>query len=197
MNALSIVEPDPSFQPFVAALAIRMADEGIPIRAIARATRLPSDQIYSAIREAIDRGQIVDMPKDEWPVGSSRTTRTPNFPGILENEDTFQFACSRCFKLTKQEANVFGALLKRVEVTREQVHSAIESGRPGEHREPTEPKIIDVVICKLRKKMALHDIHINTSWGKGYYIEGKQRERAVGMMNGYVLHDIAASKDVA
>lgn len=31
-----------------------------------------------------------------------------------------------------------------------------------------EIKIIDVYVCKLRKKLALHEITIDTVWGRGY-----------------------------
>jgi hypothetical protein len=181
MNALSLVEPDPAF---ASAMAVRMADEGIPIRAIARATRLPSSEVYSALQDAIDRGVIVQMPKDDWPSNSNRGTRSPSFPSTLERDDIFLFACSKAYKLTRLEASVFAVLLRRDMATKEQLHLASEASRPGENRAPTEPKIVDVVICKLRKKLTPHNIPIETSWGNGYYIAAEHQATAVAALGG-------------
>jgi len=193
MSALSVVEPHPSIASFASALAVRMADEGIPVRAIARATRLPSDQVYSALRDAIDRGLIFQIPKDDWPVGSTRETRTPQFPSALSNDDDFLFACAQAYKITRLEASVFAILLKRDMATKEQLHTASEASRPSEHRKTTEPKIVDVVICKLRKKLTPRGIIIETSWGNGYYISPENQAKALAEL-GVTL---APVKDVA
>ena len=36
--------------------------------------------------------------------------------------------------------------------------------------EPGEEKIIDVLVCKIRKKLKPYGIDIKTHWGRGYYL---------------------------
>jgi hypothetical protein len=191
---LSLVQPDPSLQPFVEAVAIRLADEGIPIRAIARATRLAPGSVYETLRDAIGRGAICEMPKDDWPSGQSRQARAPFVNPAFDEAETFKFACARCFKATPQEAAILATLLKRRECTKEQLHVAIEQGRSGESQKnsPTAIKIIDVFICKLRKKLTPHNIKIETVWSQGYMISAENRERAINMLNEYAGEHVDA-----
>ena len=59
----------------VDAIAVRLADEGVPLRAIARATNTPSDQLRTKLREARDEGRLLDLPKEDWPPGFPRDQR--------------------------------------------------------------------------------------------------------------------------
>jgi DNA-binding response OmpR family regulator len=175
MNALAIVIPEPVSDTF--AVAVRLADEGIPVRAIARATHLPSEDVYEALREAILRGSIVDMPRDDWPPGNSRSQRSVFNGTPLEQEQALKCACARFFKTSPLEAAMLALMLKRTEVTKQQLHLTIEENRLG--KEQTDPKMVDVMICKLRKKLKLHDVEIETMWGIGYLISSAHRERAI------------------
>jgi two-component system cell cycle response regulator CtrA len=67
--------------------------------------------------------------------------------------------------LTAAEARLFSALTARDMATKEQLMTALYSGRPDE--EP-EIKIIDVFVCKIRKKLKPFGVKINTVWGQGY-----------------------------
>ena len=179
--SLTIVQPDPAIRPALEATAIRMADEGIPVRAIARTTRLPSDDVYEVLNNAVMRGVIVEIPKDDWPTGSSRISRNPCLGTALEEEEELKLACSRCFKATPLEASVLAILLKRTVVTKAQLHQVIELGRRRE-REETDPKIVDVIICHLRKKLKKFDINITTVWGVGYLIPPTDRQDALNTL---------------
>jgi DNA-binding response OmpR family regulator len=183
MNALTVVEQDPSIRPFVEAVAIRMADEGVPVRAIARATRVPSDEVYGILRDAVARGAIVDIPKDDWPVGSNRSSRVAFNGTPLQNEEELKFACARYFKATRLEAAILALLLRRSEATKQQLHIVIEQNRPTEGREETDPKMVDVIICHLRKKLRKRDIEIETVWGIGYLITPAGRDKALAILN--------------
>lgn len=67
--------------------------------------------------------------------------------------------------LTPNEARLFGLLYKSELVTKAGAMVALYSDRPNE--EP-EIKIIDVFICKVRKKIERFGIEIETIWGLGY-----------------------------
>lgn len=178
MNALTVVEQDPSVLPALQAVAIRMADEGVPVRAIARSTRISSDDLYMTLRDAIGRGVLVEMPKDDWPLGSSRGARTAFNGTALENEDALKVACAKIFKATRLEAAILSVMFKRTEVTKQQLHQVIEQSRPP-GREETDPKMVDVIICHLRKKLKPFGIEIETVWGIGYLISVEGRDLAI------------------
>lgn len=70
-------------------------------------------------------------------------------------------------RLTGAESCVLGALFRRDHCTKDQIMRAVYSARVD-----TEPqiKIIDVFVCKIRKKLAPFGITIGTLWGRGYYM---------------------------
>jgi two-component system cell cycle response regulator CtrA len=45
-----------------------------------------------------------------------------------------------------------------------------------------EIKIIDVFVCKLRKKMEIFGVKIETIWGRGYYMTPEMKAKAAAMM---------------
>src|ERR1019366_951140 len=96
-------------------MAVRLADEGIPVRAIARGLKIPSADLYDILNHALIDGKIVELPKDDWPAGSSRAQRAVFAGTILENEDTLRSLCVRLFKATRQQAAVIAIMLKRTE----------------------------------------------------------------------------------
>lgn len=82
-------------------------------------------------------------------------------------------------KLTKIEASLLDKLLSmrgRV-VDKEFLFNHIYSLRPSN---VPEPKIIDIFICKLRKKLKSNGgPEILTSWGRGYFIERELEPKLV------------------
>ncbi|MCX5570602.1 helix-turn-helix domain-containing protein [Kaistia sp. K-TC2] len=82
--------------------------------------------------------------------------------------------------LTPHEARVFLALLKRDVCSKEQLmNAAYDLLHDGEL---PAIKIIDVFICKIRRKLKPHDISIGTLWGRGYYLDAEARQRANDMI---------------
>ena len=67
--------------------------------------------------------------------------------------------------LTPSEARVLGLLLKRDVATKDGLMVALY-GRGN--REEAEIKIVDVFICKIRKKLKPFSLTIETVWGQGY-----------------------------
>ena len=118
-------------------------------------------------------GVLLEMPRDDWPPGSGRHQRSVFTGTPLEQDSALKHACARFFKASPIEAAMLGALLKKTEVTKAQLHQVIENNRPSGRDEPTEEKIVDVMICKLRKRLksANETYTVMTVWGSGYYIE--------------------------
>lgn len=181
MNALVAVAPS---EPYPGSIAVRLADEGIPVRAIARALSTPSSDLYELFRDALLSGTILEMPKDDWPPGTTRSQRSPFNGTTFEDDTSLKCACARFFKCSPLEAVMLAAMLRRNEVTKQQLHHVIEQNRPGDSaRDETDPKMVDVMICKLRKKLRPHKIEIETMWGLGYLISAPHRERAVALLS--------------
>lgn len=89
----------------------------------------------------------------------------------LEQKIGFFFECPPQFGLTRQEAVVFGLLLKNPLVTKEFAVSAMYLHKQDE----AEAKIVDVLVCKARKKLKVWDVKIETVWGQGYRLPPESR----------------------
>lgn len=168
-----------------AVLAARLADEGLPVRAIARSLKIPSEDVRSMLHDALAEGTIVEFPRDDWPPGQKRNSFGPALDTFIASEEDMRAACSRYFGTTHQQAIVLTVLLKRPEATKEQLHQAIERARP-DGKEPTHIKLVDVLICILRRKLKEFNYSIKTMWGTGYFMEAKDRVRAVKELNEFV-----------
>lgn len=192
MNALAaILSPEPTPLPLIIIhgldteqrqIAARLADEGVPVLAIARGMKLSSTDVYDALADALEQGVILEMPKPDWPPGTSRQNRNALAGTILDNDDNLKFACARLFKATRLEAALLGMLLKRQEVTKSQLHTVIEQNRPSETADETDIKMVDVLICHLRKKLKPHNLSIETVWGIGYLMKREAREQAAALL---------------
>lgn len=179
MNAPVAVGLDFGREP--SAVAVALADEGIPVRAIARALHVPSSDLYELLKEAIAAGTIVELPKDDWPPGTTRQQRS--ISNGVPPDDAVKCACARFFKCSPLEAVMLAAMLKRNEVTKQQLHHIIEQNRPGDPaREQTDIKMVDVMICKLRKKLKPHKIEVETMWGTGYLISAPDRAHGLKLL---------------
>lgn len=66
-------------------------------------------------------------------------------------------------QLTEKEALLCQLLMKRGQATKEQIMHHLY-----QMRDEAEIKIVDVFVCKVRKKLKPFGIKIETIWGKGY-----------------------------
>lgn len=69
------------------------------------------------------------------------------------------------WRLTASEARVFAHLTTRKVASKQSIMAALYSDRPDDD---PEMKIVDVFICKLRKKVKPFGVEIQTVWGHGY-----------------------------
>jgi two-component system cell cycle response regulator CtrA len=78
--------------------------------------------------------------------------------------------------LTAKEEEICRVLLKRSRVHREALHRLLYLQEPE-----TELKIIDVFVCKVRKKLAPFGVVIQTIWGQGYTLAEGSREKLLAL----------------
>lgn len=78
------------------------------------------------------------------------------------------------YGLTAHEGRLLGMLITREQCTKEQLLAGIYSARADD---PPEIKIVDVYVCKIRKKLKPFGIEIETLWGVGYRIAPASKAR--------------------
>lgn len=171
-------------------VAVRAANEGIPVAAIARIIDEPFDVAHNILTSALSTAEIVEMPKNDWPPTAKRSDRLPTSPRIANAED-LEFVCQKEFKLTNLEAGFITVLLRNQWADKEKLHGVVERQRASRYQKPeqselTDPKIVDVIMCKLRKKLRTADpaIVVTTAWGKGYYFEPVVKQRVYDRIGG-------------
>lgn len=98
------------------------------------------------------------------------------------DDSTLQMMCSSFFKLTPLQAAVFATIIRRPSVTKSQLHQAIENNRDA-NQDPTDLKMVDVVVCHIRKKVKSYQLTIDTIWGIGYSMDREVRDRAMGLLD--------------
>jgi hypothetical protein len=161
---------------------INLAYEGVPQRAIARALQLPANEVREVVAEAVARGIIVRPSESEWPQGS-RAPRHPAFTRPPVDEGAL-LAAAQSLALTKTQAALFLALVRRKFCTNEILHGIVDSRRRA-HSTSTNHKIVGVMICSIRKRLGSR-YTIQTVQGSGYFMPDDDRRRAAAHLLGCI-----------
>lgn len=183
--------------PILSSIAARLANEGIPVNVIARGLEVPAADVRLSLDADLASGRITEMPAADWPPTARRADHLP--PHIAAARDTdLVTSFMRVFKLTKLLANFMLVMVKREQADKTTLHRVIESIRAARVNRPdtseeTNPKMVDVLICNLRKKLRVFGIEIETLWGRGYYLEPHMRQRVLDILEGGL--DSAAAND--
>lgn len=139
---------------------VGLAIEGVPIRAIARALRQPSEDVQELLQDAKENGEIVVLPKFDWPPGSSRENRIQTALSVrLEDLEAFRVPLQRVFGLTPQQARFLAALVCRREVERSVLRSIIGAAHPH---------TVKQVASRVRTALAQHGLGFQTIHEHGY-----------------------------
>jgi hypothetical protein len=185
--------------PDIVGCVVRSAAEGVPVAAIARATRIPYDKVLHYLQRARKLGAISEIPKPDWPPaqnGNERRPATTRLPdpvvssASLKPPEETEFLCRHIFHLTNLEAGFLVVLLRHLFAEKDKLHAVIELQRSHRPLRPlqsevTDPKMVDVMICKLRKKMNAVDpvFIVRTSWGKGYFLDQSVKDGIYRMLD--------------
>lgn len=93
---------------------------------------------------------------------------------ILTSLSEYDASLQVVFGLTGKENLIVSLLMKRDNCTREALMQIMYAHNP---ESGVEVKIIDVFVCKIRKKLKKYRIQITTVWGKGYLIDAVTKDR--------------------
>lgn len=178
----------------------RAANEGIPIGALARIVKQPFDVVAAVLRHAHSLGQIGEVPRPDWDHKQGWTARMPTVQRSI-NLDDVEFHVRQKFKLTPLEAGFMTVLLRHDRADKAKLHTVVENQRAHralrpDNQEPTDPKIVDVIVCKLRKKLRAAEppITLQTSWGAGYFFDAAVKQEIFTMIG--VSPDVVAPATV-
>jgi len=146
---------------------VRLADEGVPLCAIARATGTPSDLVREQLTQARDDGRLLDLPKEDWPPGFPRDQRALQLSRLAATDrDSLVLAVKQIFGLTLTETELFLTLLQS----------------PVIRREFSASNLTSVHIHHLRRRLAAHGIEVTTLWGYGYQLPEADRRKAMALI---------------
>lgn len=171
------------------------ARQGIAISTIARAMAIPAERVKGMCERAHEADELQMMPPatPDDPRHALLVELT-NLRAQLDNaqEEIRNMTCARAVgigqfigvaKLTKSEAAVVAAIVKTGRVNKTGIYHALYGGLD----DPREPKIVDVLVCKARKKLKRHGIEIGTLWGTGYAMDAENVAR---------LRELAAEREL-
>jgi DNA-binding winged helix-turn-helix (wHTH) protein len=138
-------------------VVVRLADEGMPIRAIARSLQISSENIREVLGEAVRTGDLLAVPKDDWPAKVVRENRGPcalHYETIdtvlrLYDEEALILHIGYLFGLSPMQAIALLQFLRKSEVSRDRLHAVMDARRSS----PGNIKIVDVVLWALRRKL--------------------------------------------
>ena len=168
---------------------IRAADEGVPIGALVRifSQTHASAEIRRLLCAAVSSGRLLEVPTEDWPLGVARSQRAPCVAKHMIGEDDgpLVIRMAQRLKTTKLESRIMLVVLRRGHATRTQLHETVEFNR-GNPAQPTDIKIVDVVVCKLRKKIALLGLTLHTIHSIGYEMSRADCLKAWSIINGEV-----------
>lgn len=177
--AAHVLSDTDGLPPHLDAIAVLAAHEGVPVMAICRIIQATSEHVYPALREAIASGRLTEMPRPDWPPTARRQDHLPTLANAPSDQQMI-FLLRRHFKLTNLEAGFLLVLLKTEHAEKAKLHGVVEQQRMNRQQRPdkmeaTDPKMVDVMICKLRKKLrdVDNEIVIDTIWGGGYLIKAE------------------------
>jgi hypothetical protein len=126
-------------------IAIRLADEGVPVQAIARATQIPSGELLPLLSDAIHAGQLIAMPASDWPPNDAHHSHTR-----ARDRDQQGVRLQTILGATRAEARLLLTLIHAGDL-------------PTQHLPPSNP--VPVQIHRLRRHLAPHGVEIRSVWG--------------------------------
>jgi hypothetical protein len=151
-------------------IALELANEGVPLGVIARATRISSELLRKRLRDAKIEGQLIDLPRDDWPPGFPRDQRAMHLARLAtRSRPELSVVVARIFGLSPVGTGLILDLLRRDYINKNSIIGIAA-------------KCVDVHIHHLRRRLKSYRIAMETVWGVGYRIPAADRHRAMDMI---------------
>lgn len=160
-----------------AGAVVAFARQNVPITVISRALVTAESQVYAICRRGIATGEMLVMP----PAEPATTRDALQIECAKLREDLLearallreiQDARQNDFanyvgvaKLTVHEAKMVALLVRVGRASKDRIYAELYA---DDYDHAPEPKIVDVFLCKVRRKLTPEGIEIGTVWGYGY-----------------------------
>lgn len=145
--------------PMRAALALKMAGEGIPVAVIARLIGRDPADVGTQLAAAHEAGHLDRLPPADWGEQPAPAPADDQIQSeILARAPALQVA----FSLSAAEARGLALIVSRPIANRAALHRVLRV------RSDTGPKLVDVHVCRLRKALDPWGLRIETVWDGGY-----------------------------
>ena len=150
-------------------ITVRLANEGVPLRAIARAVQVPSAEVRERLQAARAHGYLIELPCEDWPAGYPRERRLLELARMAAHDQpTLQTAVRTIFGLAPREESILLLLLSNSDVARDRLQASSNS--------------VSVNMCQLRQALAPFGLTIETLHGYGYRMSAAHRRQALDLI---------------
>lgn len=154
-------------------IVIRLAQEGVPVGAIARALLMYEDEVVAIVDAAVESGAVFASPASDWPEGSRVRDRRPTSPPLDLGEMNAADVLQLHHHVRPGVAKFIGLLLQRGFATTADLVVVI--GAKGRA-----PKNIKTYACQARRLLReAYGVDVRSVWGAGYAIADQDREKVV------------------
>jgi DNA-binding response OmpR family regulator len=92
---------------------------------------------------------------------------------VIAEPKQFDATFINAFGLTKQEDLALDYIMRHDYPTRERIYHACS--QDGRINAGSSPKIVDVLVSRIRNKLKKHGIRIETQWGVGYRMSNESK----------------------
>jgi hypothetical protein len=162
-------------------VVVMFARQGVALATIARALAIPVDRVEGVCRRARERGDVVMIP----PVhpNDARAALLSELTNVRAQLDDAQATIRELSAeaqtdkytgvcgMTRSEGAIAALLVKQGRASKPGIFAMLY----GMSLEQPEPKIIDVFVCKMRRKLKPAGIAIGTLWSSGYEMSQEHR----------------------
>jgi DNA-binding response OmpR family regulator len=93
--------------------------------------------------------------------------------------DDFVLRCHDTFRLTLSESRILHLLVRRAQVAKASMYEALY----GERIAGPEPKILDVLVHRIRRKLEPHEVVVETVTGVGYRLAPDMRAKIEALLS--------------
>lgn len=162
-------------------VVLAFARLGTAVDTMARALTVPASRIREICAKAVAAGEIAAPPPDTS--GDVRGSMQVEIANLRDKVDELKEKLLAA-DIRTQESSVWIGLFGLTKSEAKLVHELVEHGRRSKDQlyfalyggvdDAPDPKIVDVLICKFRKKLPA-DVTVDTIWGFGYEMTASNR----------------------
>jgi DNA-binding response OmpR family regulator len=157
-------------------IAIRLANEGVPVQAIARATGWSYADVHAQLQTAQSDGSLVAIPCADWPAGYTREQKLLHLShSVLNNKADLEKAIHRVFHIPPRLAQILLLLLQHPEVHRDRF-AHLTYATTGLSN------VTAVHVSYLRGKLQKFGLTVQTIYGYGYRMSPEHQRKALNLI---------------